>query len=311
MSDFVSSGWSLYVAGITIVSLIACLALLVIASKRKVMAGDNTTGHVWDEDLRELNNPLPRWWMGLFVITIAFAAIYLAFYPGLGSNEGTLKWSSAGQYKAEQEKANAALQPVYAKYASMPAEALAADPQAMGIGERLFVNNCAQCHGSDAKGSKGFPNLTDGDWLGGDGSLDYIAKTVTNGRQGMMPPMAAAVGGPEDVKNVANFVLSLSNSAHNDIAAQLGKAKFGACAACHGPEGKGNPALGAPNLTDKVWLHGWGEDAVMAMVNNGKTNVMPAFGARLSAEQIHVLGAYVWSLSNRPGAKTALATPAQ
>ncbi|MEY4751084.1 MAG: hypothetical protein RIQ60_3298 [Pseudomonadota bacterium] len=311
MSDFISSGWSLYVAGITIVGLVACLALLIIASRRKVMAGDNTTGHVWDEDLRELNNPLPRWWMGLFVITVVFAALYLALYPGLGSNEGTLKWSSGGQYQAEQDKAAAAMQPVYARFANMPVEALAADAQAMGMGERIFVNNCAGCHGSDAKGSKGFPNLTDADWLGGDGSLDYIAKTVTNGRQGMMPPMAAAVGGPEDVKNVANYVLSLSGSAHNDIAAQLGKSKFGACAACHGQDGKGTPAMGAPNLTDKVWLHGWGEDAIIAMVNGGKTNVMPAFGARLSADQVRVLGAYVWSLSHKDGSKTALTTTTQ
>jgi cytochrome c oxidase cbb3-type subunit 3 len=311
MSDFFSSGWSLYIAAVTITGLLACLALLIIASRRKVMAGDNTTGHVWDEDLRELNNPLPRWWMGLFVITVVFAALYLSLYPGLGSNEGKLNWTSAGQYQAEQDKAAAAMQPVYARFASMPVEALAADAQAQGMGERLFVNNCAGCHGSDAKGSKGFPNLTDSDWLGGDGSLEYIAQTVTNGRQGMMPPMAAAVGSPEDVKNVANYVLSLSGSAHNDIAAQLGKAKFGACAACHGQEGKGTPAMGAPNLTDKIWLHGWGEDAVIAMVNGGKTNVMPPFGARLSADQIRVLGAYVWGLSHRAGAKSALNSTAQ
>jgi cytochrome c oxidase cbb3-type subunit 3 len=249
--------------------------------------------------------------MGLFVITVVFAALYLSLYPGLGSNEGKLNWTSAGQYQAEQDKAAAAMQPVYARFASMPVEALAADAQAQGMGERLFVNNCAGCHGSDAKGSKGFPNLTDSDWLGGDGSLEYIAQTVTNGRQGMMPPMAAAVGSPEDVKNVANYVLSLSGSAHNDIAAQLGKAKFGACAACHGQEGKGTPAMGAPNLTDKIWLHGWGEDAVIAMVNGGKTNVMPPFGARLSADQIRVLGAYVWGLSHRAGAKSALNSTAQ
>ena len=166
----------------------------------------------------------------------------------------------------------------------------------MGIGERLFVNNCAQCHGSDARGSKGFPNLTDSDWLGGNGA-EYIAKTVTAGRMGMMPPMAAAVGTADDVKNVANYVLSLSGAAHNNIAAELGKTKFAACGACHGADGKGNQALGAPNLTDKVWLHGGGEAAVIAMVNAGKTNVMPAFDKRLSPEQIHVLAAYVLSLS--------------
>lgn len=297
MSDFVSSGWSLFVAGVTIVGLIACLVLLAIASKRKVMANDNTTGHVWDEDLREMNNPLPRWWVWLFVITVVFAAVYLAMYPGLGSYAGGLKWTSAGQHEAEMEKARAAMAPLYAKFVSLPAEALAKDPQAMAIGERLFANNCSTCHGADGRGSKGFPNLTDSDWLGGDGSQAYIAKTITEGRQAVMPPMAAAVGSAEDVRNVANYVLSLSGSPHNTIAAQLGKGKFGACAACHGPDGKGNHALGAPNLTDKVWLHGYGEDAIVAIVTNGKTNVMPAQAQRLSAEQIHVLAAYVWNLS--------------
>ncbi|MEX8517845.1 MAG: cytochrome-c oxidase, cbb3-type subunit III [Leptothrix sp. (in: b-proteobacteria)] len=306
MSDFVSGFWPLYVAGIVVASLIFCILVLIGASKRTVMADDNTTGHVWDETLQELNNPLPRWWMGLFVITVAFAVIYLALYPGLGSNAGTLKWSSKGQLEAEQAKAKEAMAPVYAKFVNMPVEALAADAQAMGIGERLFANNCAGCHGSDARGSKGFPNLTDNDWLGGDGSLAYIEKTVTNGRQGMMPVMAGAVGSPEDVKNVANYVLSLSGSPHNSIAAQLGKSKFGACAACHGPDGKGNQAIGAPNLTDKIWLHGWGEDAVMAMVNNGKTNIMPAQNKRLTPEQIHVVAAYVWSLSHKSGATTAM-----
>jgi cytochrome c oxidase cbb3-type subunit 3 len=296
MSDFVSSGWSLYIAVVTVISLVACLVLLAIASKRTVMANDNSTGHVWDEDLREMNNPLPRWWVWLFVLTVLFAAVYLAFYPGLGSNEGTLKWTSAGQHQAEMDKARATMAPLYAKFVSLPAEALAKDPQAMAIGERLFANNCAGCHGADARGSKGFPNLTDGDWLYG-GTHDKIKETITNGRQGAMPPMAAAVGSPEDVRNVANYVLSLSGGAHNAVGAQLGKAKFAACAACHGPDGKGNQALGAPNLTDKIWLHGWGEDAVVAMITNGKTNVMPAQAQRLSAEQIHVLAAYVWNLS--------------
>ena len=296
MSDFVNAGWAIYVIAIVVGGLAFCLFILMVASKRKVMANDNTTGHVWDEDLQELNNPLPRWWMWLFVITVVFAAIYLTLYPGLGSAPGTLQWTSAGQWDTEQAKARLAMAPVYAKFSAMPAAELAKDVQAMGIGERLFINNCAQCHGSDAHGSKGFPNLTDNDWLGGSGP-EYIAKTITAGRMGMMPPMAAAVGTPEDVKNVANYVLSLSGSAHNNLAAQLGKPKFAACAACHGPEGKGTQALGAPNLSDKIWLHGWGEDAVIAMVNNGKTNVMPAFAQRLNPEQIQVLAAYVWSLS--------------
>ncbi|MDP2007638.1 MAG: cytochrome-c oxidase, cbb3-type subunit III [Rubrivivax sp.] len=296
MSDFVNSGWAWFVGVVTVLSLIACLGLLIIASRRKVMANDNTTGHVWDVDLRELNNPLPRWWMYLFVLTVVFAAIYLAFYPGLGTNEGTLKWTSVGQYEAEQEKARAAMAPVYARYTAMTAEQLGADAAAMGIGQRLFLNNCAQCHGSDGRGSKGFPNLADSDWLGGD-THDYVKGVIGNGRTGNMPPMAAAVGSAEDVKNVAQYVLSLSGSPHNSVAAQLGKAKFAACAACHGAEGKGMQAVGAPNLTDKIWLHGWGEQAIVNIITNGRQNVMPAQGRLLTPDQVHVLGAYVLNMS--------------
>jgi len=296
VSDFVNSGWAWFVAVATILSLIACLGLLIIASRRKVMADDNTTGHVWDVDLRELNNPLPRWWMYLFVATVVFAAVYLAFYPGLGTNAGTLKWTSVGQYEAEQAKARQAMAPVYAKYVAMNAEQLGADAAAMGIGQRLFLNNCAQCHGSDGRGSKGFPNLADNDWLGGD-THDYVKGVIGNGRTGNMPPMAAAVGSAEDVKNVAQYVLSLSGSAHNSAAAQLGKEKFAACAACHGAEGKGNHALGAPNLTDKIWLYGWGEQAIVEIVTQGRQNVMPAQGRLLTPEQVHVLGAYVLNMS--------------
>jgi len=304
MSDFFNSGWSVFIAVVTVLSLVACLALLVIASRRRVMADDNTTGHVWDEDVRELNNPLPRWWMWLFVITVVFSAIYLALYPGLGSLTGTLKWSSMGQFEAEQAKARETIAPIYAKYAAMPAEQLAKTPEAMAIGERLYLNSCSQCHGSDARGSKGFPDLTDGDWLGGSGT-DYIAKTIAEGRQGAMPPMAAAIGTGDDVRNVANYVLSLSGSPHDNVAAQLGKAKFAACAACHGPDGKGNQAIGAPNLTDKVWLHGWGEQAIVGMINSGKTNVMPPQGRLLTPDQVHVLAAYVWNLSQSPRASAS------
>jgi len=296
MSDFFNNGWSIFIAAVTIISLLACLALLMFASRRKVMADDNTTGHVWDVDLREMNNPLPRWWMYLFVITVVFAAIYLALYPGLGKFPGTLGWSSVGQYKSEQQRAQENMAQIFAKFKGKTAEELAKDSVAMGIGERLFGNNCAQCHGSDARGSKGFPNLTDGDWLHG-GTLDIVKTTITGGRVGMMPPMAAAVGSAEDVRNVAQYVLSLSGSAHDSVAASLGKPKFAVCAACHGADGKGNPALGAPNLTDKVWLHGWGEQAIISIVNNGKNNVMPAQAARLTPEQTHVLAAYVLSLS--------------
>jgi cytochrome c oxidase cbb3-type subunit 3 len=304
MSDFFSGGWSVYIAAVTLLGLVACVVLLLIAAKRRVMANDNTTGHVWDEDLRELNNPLPRWWMGLFVITVLFAAGYLFLYPGLGSNTGTLNWSSIGQHEAEVAKARATAKPIYAAFAGKSFEDLGKTPQAMAIGERLFANNCAGCHGADARGGKGFPNLTDKDWLWG-GEPEKIVETITNGRNGMMPPMAAAVGSAADVKNVANFVLSLSGSTHDAAAAAAGKEKFAVCAACHGPDGKGNPALGSANLTDKTWLHGFGEAAIVAMVTNGKNNVMPAHASRLTPEQINVLAAYVWSLSNNAKAPAA------
>jgi cytochrome c oxidase cbb3-type subunit 3 len=305
MSDFIHNGWSLFVAAATVVSLVACLVLLAIASRRKVIPNDPTTGHVWDEDLREYNNPLPRWWMGLFVITVLFSGGYLLLYPGLGSMRGTLDWSSSGELAADEQAARQAMAPVYAKFANLPAAELARDAQAMGIGERLFLNNCAGCHGSDARGSKGFPDLTDSDWMYG-GTPERIEETIAKGRTGMMPPMAAAVGNAEDVRNVAQYVLSLSGGPYNSLAAELGKAKFTACAACHGLDGKGNAQLGAPNLTDKVWLHGWGEEAIVAIVNSGRTNVMPAHADRLSPEQIHVLAAYVWSKSNAAARAKAL-----
>ena len=218
-------------------------------------------------------------------------------YPGLGNSPGKLGWTSTGQHEAEMDKGNKDVAPLYAKFTAMKPEDVASDPQAMAIGERLFMNNCAQCHGSDARGSKGFPNLTDGDWLHG-GAPEKIEETITKGRIGNMPPMAAAVGTPDDVKNVAHYVLSLSGSPHDSLRASLGKAKFGACAACHGMDGKGNQALGAPNLTDDVWLHGWGENAIIAMINNGKVNQMPAQADKLTEAQIHVLASYVWGLSN-------------
>ncbi len=300
MSDFTGNFWSVYVAGLTLVSILACLLLLWVTARKKVAASaDNTTGHVWDEDLTEMNNPLPRWWVWLFVITIVFSLLYLVAYPGLGTYQGRLAWSSTGSYDKEMDKARQQLEPLYAQFAARKTEELAGDPAAMGIGERLFMNNCAQCHGSDARGSKGFPNLTDADWLHG-GTPDKIAETLKQGRIGNMPAMAAAVGSADDVKNVAHYVLSLSSAPHDSVRAQLGKPKFTACAACHGLDGKGNPALGAPNLTDDVWLHGWGEQAIVSIITNGKVNQMPAQAGKLTDAQIHVLSAYVWGRSNKP-----------
>ncbi|MDQ0036842.1 cytochrome c oxidase cbb3-type subunit 3 [Variovorax boronicumulans] len=298
MSDFIHQFWSNYVAIISLVSIFACALLLwLTARKRVASSADNTTGHVWDEDLREANNPLPMWWVGLFVLTILFGLGYLAVFPGLGSFKGQYGWSSKSEYEADAAKATQELALVYAKYAAMPVEEIAKDPQARAIGERLFMNNCSQCHGSDARGSKGFPNLTDKDWLHG-GTPEKIAETITKGRVGVMPPMAAAVGTPNDVKNLANYVLSLSGEPSDSVRAGLGKSKFTACAACHGIGGVGNQTMGAPALNDKVWLHGYGEAAIIQMINAGKHNEMPAQEGRLTEEQIRMLASYVWGFSN-------------
>lgn len=302
MSDFTSDFWSWYVGGLTVVSILACLVLLWVSGKTKVKAhDDNTTGHVWDEDLREMNNPLPRWWVWLFVITVVFSLIYAALYPTLGAYPGRLGWSQTGQYEAEVAKAEATTAPLYARFKDMKAEDLARDAEAMAIGERLFMNNCAQCHGSDARGSRGFPNLADRDWLWG-GEPEAIRTSIADGRVGVMPPMGAAVGGAEDVRAVAHYVLSLSGSPHDSLQAAIGRTKYGACAACHGADGKGNTAMGAPNLTDDIWLHGWGLEAIVRIINEGKTNAMPGQSDKLTEAQIHVLTGYVWGLSGRPAA---------
>ncbi len=300
MTDFVAPAWAWFVAIAVVGSIVVCLVLLAISARVRVaadaQAGDPTTGHVWDDNIQELNNPLPRWWAILFVITVVFALAYVFLYPGLGTTQGQLNWSSSGQYQNESKALAERAAPLYAKLTALEPKDMARDPQAMAVGERLFMNNCAQCHGSDARGGKSFPNLTDSDWLHG-GTPEAIAKTISEGRNGMMPPMAAAVGTPDDVRNVAHYVLSLSGSPHDSLRAQLGKPKFGACAACHGMDGKGNTALGAPNLTDQVWLHGWGEAAIVKAITQGINNQMPAQARLLTPEQIQVLTGYVLSLS--------------
>ena len=303
MGDFVSSGWSWFILITTVVSIIACLVILFSVMGKKVPTSlDNTTGHVWDGDLKESNNPLPAWWVGLFVLTILFAAGYLYLYPGLGSYAGSSAWSSSGNHKKEVEAGQKSMKAIYAQFANFDAEQLAKNPQAMAIAQRLFLSNCAQCHGSDARGSKGFPNLTDKDWLHG-GKHENIIETITKGRVANMPPLGAAVGNSDDVRDLANYVLSLSGSPHDSLRAGLGKSKFSVCAACHGIDGKGNQAVGAPNLTDDVWLHGWGKEFIIEIINNGKTNMMPPQLGRLNDDQIRLVGAYVGSLSSKDVAK--------
>lgn len=296
MSDFDSGFWSLFVAGTTLVSIAACGWLLAALSKRKVATDPDKTGHAWDEDLEELNNPLPRWWIWLFWVTIAFSLAYLWFYPGLGSYPGSLEWSSAGEHTEEVRLAQSRHGPLYARLAAADIPALAADPEARVVGQRLFLNYCSQCHASDARGSKGFPNLADADWLYG-GEPQAIKASILDGRSGVMPPMGAAVGGEAGVKDVANYVRSLSGLEHDKAAASRGKEKFAACAACHGPEAKGNPALGAPNLTDKVWLYGSSVETISETISKGRTNRMPAHREFLGEERAHILAAYVYGLS--------------
>jgi cytochrome c oxidase cbb3-type subunit 3 len=309
MSDFFTDFWHWYIAIITVLSILGCGILLWSQSVHKARIGadgklDPTTGHVWDEDLTELNTPMPRWWMYLFYITIVFGLAYLALYPGLGRYAGSLGWQSSGEYQAELKQAKADYGPLFARYTGQDLKAVAADPQAMAIGERLFLNYCAQCHGSDARGNKGFPNLADRDWLHG-GEPSKIKETIMQGRVGQMPPMGAALGSDKDIEAVAHYVRNLSGLAADPIKVAFGKPKYAACAACHGAEGKGNPMLGAPNLADKVWLYGGNAETVMETIRKGRTSTMPAFGEFLGEDKAHVLAAYVWSLSNPVEIKTA------
>lgn len=311
MSDFTSDFWSVYVALLTIVSIVACGALLYVMGRMRVAKrpegeSQDTTGHVWDEDLAEYNNPLPRWWMWLFYITIVFGFLYLALYPGLGKVPGLLGWTSAGAYASQVKAFDQEVAPLYAKYLGMDVKQIAADPAAQAMGERLFLNNCAQCHGSDAGGAKGIPNLRDADWLYG-GDPASIRDSIISGRNGVMPAMGAALG-QDGVANVVSYVRSLSGLPVDTLKAQLGKPLFIAnCSACHGADGKGNQALGAPNLTDTIWLWGGSPTAVTETITKGRGDPgaavtrMPAHKDLLDPSKIQILTAYVWGLSNRGG----------
>lgn len=297
MSQFSSSFWDWYIGVITVLAIIACGVFLKMQSTRRVPgSGTETTGHTWDENLGEYNNPLPRWWMWLFYITIVFGLAYLYLYPGLGSYRGSLGWTQVGQLQAEMDEANRQYGPLYEKFSTLDPKELSTQPEAVAIGQKLFMNHCAQCHASDGAGSKGFPNLTDKDWLYG-GTSEVIKTTITQGRQGIMPPLGAALG-EQGTKNVTHYVLSLSGSTHDTLRASQGQALFAqSCAACHGAEGKGNAQLGAPNLTDKIWLHGSGEANLIETISKGRHNVMPAHQGLLSEAKIHLLTGYVLSLS--------------
>ena len=289
----------MYVVVIVLGSILACAVLLYIQGKAKFTPG-KTMGHVWDETLEEYNNPMPKWWSWLFVITVIFALVYLALYPGLGSFKGVLGWTSVGQYNTERERMDATVQPMYAKYQGMDVKALAADKQAMETGKRLYLTYCMQCHGADGRGAKGFPNLTDSDWLYG-GEPEQIKQTIAEGRMGVMP--AHAQLGADTVKDLANYVRSLSGLPNDSVRAAKGKEAFtsAGCVGCHGMDAKGMQAIGAPNLTDKVWLYGSSEATIIETIANGRQNKMPAWKAFLGDAKDHVLTAYVYSLSQ--GAK--------
>jgi cytochrome c oxidase cbb3-type subunit 3 len=303
MSDFTSGFWDIYVSAITLVSIAACAVLLKSLSRRKVASDADKTGHVWDEDLEELNNPLPRWWIWLFYITIVFSLAYLWFYPGLGSFGGSSKWTSLGQYTQEMAKADEELAPLYDKFSGLSLAELAADPAAQALGQRLFLNYCAQCHASDGGGSKGFPNLTDRDWQYG-GTPEAIEASILNGRTGVMPPFGAALGS-EGTKDVAHYVRSLSGLTTDSIRVARGGPLFAQhCVACHGADGKGNAQLGAPNLTDRTWLHGSLEPVIIETIGKGRTSAMPAHKDFLGTDRVHVLAGFVYGLGNPEARKS-------
>ena len=298
MADFTSGIWSWYIA---IPSLLAIVAMFIFASKfsaRKKKPGEKaeSVGHIWDEDLHELNNPLPRWWLNMYLITMIWGVVYLVLYPGLGSFKGYLNWTQENQYQKEVAAADAKYGPIYDRYLNEDLNDLVKDPDALKIGGRLFATYCTTCHGSDAGGARGYPNLTDNDWLFG-GDPKTIETTILEGRLGAMPAWGNVIG-TEGVFNVAEYVRSLSGHDVNPVVAQKGKEIFMAnCIACHGVDGKGNHLLGAPNLTDNIWLYGGSQKTIIETISKGRTGQMPSHKEFLGKAKVHLLAAYVYSLS--------------
>jgi len=312
MSDFVNGFWGYYVAFVVLAGIAWCLWL--IFSQREWLKPQpgkvEDTGHVWDGDLREMNNPVPRWWTVMYIMMCLFGLGYLVLYPGLGAFQGSLAYTSAQEVKQDQVALDATVKPIYARFANMDIPQIAADPEAHLIGERLFLNNCAQCHGSDAKGSTSFPNLVEGDSIYGR-QPDVLLATITQGRNGVMPAFGAAIDA-RTAGDIAQYVRSLSGLAHDQIRTLRGKPEYmNTCAACHGPDGKGNKALGAPNLTDDVWLYGSSEATIVHGIVNGRNNRMPAQNQTLSAEQIRLVAAWVWGLSKGVDVTSATVTSAR
>lgn len=304
MTDFTSNFWGFYIAAIVLISIIGVALLLKSNSVVRIKKGETPElmGHTWDGDLAEYNNPLPGWWVAMFYLCIAFALGYLFLYPGLVAFGNARGWTSVGQHNEEVKQAQDQFGPLYDKYLKMPVAEVAKDPTAREMGQRLYLTYCMQCHGANAQGAKGFPNLTDNDWLHG-GSPEKIKETIDKGRQGQMPAFGAAFG-EEKVKDVANYVLLLAGRKHNDLRAKRGEATYQqVCVACHGAEGKGNQDIGAPNLTDKIWLYGSSEQTIIETITNGRTNVMPNWQAFLGDAKVHLLTSYVYGLSQGEAAK--------
>jgi cytochrome c oxidase cbb3-type subunit 3 len=295
-----SSFWSWFIIIFTVANLVAALWLMYANTKRAPGESD-TTGHKWDADLEEYNNPLPRWWLMLFYITVAWGAAYFVLYPGLGAFAGTKGWTQVGQYEAEREAAEARYGEFFAQFRGMELTALAANEDAMRAAHNIFGNNCAQCHGSDGRGAVGFPNLTDDNWQWG-GEPDTILASIVNGRIGVMPAQATMLGGAAEVENMIAYVRSLSGLDASADRAEAAKPKFAMiCAACHGADGKGNPMLGAPDLTDGVWIYGSSPEAIRETLTNGRQNQMPAQKDILGEDRARLLAAYVLRLSGRAG----------
>jgi cytochrome c oxidase cbb3-type subunit III len=300
MSDFPTPFWGYFVGIIAMVGIVWCLWLLYTQRRWLGRAPANQpadTGHVWDGDLTELNNPVPRWWTVMYLLMCVFAVGYLVVFPGLGHYAGTLGYTSADDVRKQQAAQETATRPLYARYEAMPVPEIARDTRALEIGQRLFLNNCAQCHGSDAKGAPGFPNLTDGDWLYG-GSPETILQTITKGRHGVMPAWQGVIDA-RTASDIADYVRSLSGLGVDRSRIFNGKDAYGTyCVACHGVDAKGNQALGAPNLTDDVWLYGSSQRTIEATILNGRDSRMPAQEGILTPAQIRILTAWVWRQSN-------------
>jgi len=301
MASFNDGFWDIFIIIVTLASIFGLWIFVQWGdSGHQGQASDNveTMGHVWDGDLEEYNNPLPRWWLNLFLLTLAWGILYLILFPGLGSNTMVLGWSQAGQYDDEVAAAERKYGPLFEQYAGTPIVELAADPEALRMGERLFASYCTQCHGADAGGVRGFPNLRDGDWLWG-GTPEAIEASILEGRQAAMPSWEAALG-EDGIAQVTQHLLAFTGRATDPQAAEAGATRFTQfCVACHGADAKGNPALGAPDLTDDIWLYGGTPRAIEETLRKGRQGRMPAHEEFLGPAKVHLLATYVYSLSNR------------